>query len=87
MQLIHQNQQKIIKRIFLNQKEKRSKRASRNPQRKKILKSKTEEIKESLMKPSKKKILKSKIKELKEIFHDPIIDKDEKIEKIKKNLL
>ena len=33
MQLIHQNQQKIIKELFLNQKEKRSKRASRNPQR------------------------------------------------------
>ena len=36
------------------------------------------------MKPSKKKILKSIIKEIKEIFHDPIINRDEKIEEIKK---
>ena len=37
------------------------------------------------MKPSKKKILKSIIKEIKEIFHDPIINRNEKIEEIKKN--
>ena len=36
------------------------------------------------MKPSKKKILNSVIKEIKEIFHNPIIDRDEKIEEIKK---
>ena len=40
----------------------------------------------SLMKPSKKKVLRSIIKEIKEIFHDPIIDLDEKIEEIKKIL-
>ena len=47
---------------------------------------KRKEIKESLMKPSKKKILKSIIKQIKEIFHDPIINRDEKIEEIKKIL-
>ena len=52
---------------------------------KNIFKSKRKEIKQSLMKPSKKKILKSIIKEIKEILHDPIIDRDEKIEEIKKN--
>ena len=60
MQLIYQNQQKVIKRIFSNQKEKRPK------------------------KESKKKIFKSKIKEIKEILYDPILDRDEKIEEIKK---
>ena len=49
-----------------------------------IFKSKRKEIKESLMKPSKKKIFKSIIKEIKEIVHDPIIDRNEKIEEIKK---
>ena len=38
------------------------------------------------MKPSKKKILRSKIKEIKEIFYDLILDRDEKIEQIKKTL-
>ena len=51
-----------------------------------IFKSKRKEIEKSLMKPSKKKIFKSKIKEIKEIFFDPILDKDEKIEEIEKNL-
>ena len=50
-----------------------------------IFKSKRKEIKKSLMKPSRKRILKSVIKEVKEILYDPILDKDEKIEKIKKN--
>ena len=49
-----------------------------------IFKSKRKEIKKSLMKPSKKKILKSKMKEIKEILFDPILDRDEKIEEIKK---
>ena len=52
-----------------------------------IFKSKRKEIKESLMKPSKKKIFKSIIKEIKEILHDPIIDRNEKIEEIKKFFL
>ena len=56
MQLIYQNQQKIIKRI------------------------------EHLKKPSKKKTFKLKIEEIKEILYDPIIDRDEKIEEIKKNI-
>ena len=51
-----------------------------------IFKSKRKEIKKSLMKPSKKKILKSIIKEIKEILYDSILDKDEKIEEIKKTL-
>ena len=38
------------------------------------------------MKPSKKKILKSKMKEIKEVLYDPILDRDEQIEEIKKNL-
>ena len=38
------------------------------------------------MKRSKKKTLKSKMKEIKEIFYDPILDRDEKIEEIKKIL-
>ena len=38
------------------------------------------------MKPSTKKIFKSIIKEIKEIIHDPIINRDEKIEEIKKNV-
>ena len=38
------------------------------------------------MKPSKKKILKSTIKEIKEISHDPTINRDEKVEEIKKNI-
>ena len=37
------------------------------------------------MKPSKKKILKSKIKEIREILYDQILDRDEKIEEIKKS--
>ena len=53
--------------------------------RKNIFKSKRK-IKKSLMKPSKKKILKSKMKEIKEILYDVILDKDEKIEEIKKIL-
>ena len=52
----------------------------------KIFKSKRKEIKKSLMKFSKKKILKSKMKEIKEILYDPILDRDEKIEEIKKHL-
>ena len=52
--------------------------------KKNIFKSKTKEINESLMKPSKKKILKSIIKQIKEILHDPIINRDEKLEEIKK---
>ena len=54
--------------------------------KKNVFKSKRKEIKESLMKPSKKKIPKSIIKEIKEIFHDPIINREEKIEEIKKIL-
>ena len=54
--------------------------------RKNIFKSKRKEIKKRLMKPSKKKILKSKIKEIKEILYDLILDRDAKIEEIKKNL-
>ena len=38
------------------------------------------------MKPSKKKILKSKMKEIKEILYDPVLDSDEEIEEIKKNV-
>ena len=37
-------------------------------------------------KNNKKNIFKSKRKEIKEILHDPIINRDEKIEEIKKNL-
>ena len=55
--------------------------------RKSIFKSKRKEIKKSLMKPSKKKILKSKMKEIKEILYDPILDRDVKIEKIKKKFM
>ena len=54
--------------------------------KKNILKSKGNEIKESLMKPSKKKIPESIIKEIKEIPLDPIINRDEKIEEIRKIL-
>ena len=36
------------------------------------------------MKPSKKMTLKSKMKEIKEILYDPILDRDKKIEEIKK---
>ena len=46
MQLIHQNQEKIIEKIFLNQKEKRFNLMK--PSKKKTLKSKTKEIKEIL---------------------------------------
>ena len=52
--------------------------------KKSLFKSKRKEIKESLMKPSKKKIFKSIIKEIKESLHYPIINRDEKIEEIKK---
>ena len=38
-------------------------------------------------KNNKKNIFKSKIEEIQEIFHDPIIDRDEQIEEIKKNSL
>ena len=54
--------------------------------RKNIFKSKRKETKESLMKPSKKMILKSRIKEIKENLYDLILDRDEKIEEIKKIL-
>ena len=49
-----------------------------------IFKSKRKEIKESLMKPPKKKTFESIIKKVKEILHDPIINRDENIEEIKK---
>ena len=49
-----------------------------------IFKSKRKEIKKSLMKPSKKEIIKSIIKKIKEIPYDSILDRDEKIEEIKK---
>ena len=52
--------------------------------KKNIFKSKRREIKESFMKLSKKKVLKPIIKEIKEILLDPIINRDEKIEEIKK---
>ena len=52
--------------------------------KKNIFKSKRKKIKKSLMKPSKKKILKSIIKESKEILYDQMLDRDEKIEEIKK---
>ena len=55
--------------------------------RKNIFKSKRKEIKQGLMKPSKKKILKSKMKEIKEIHYDPILDRGEKMEEIKKKCL
>ena len=55
--------------------------------KKKFFKSKRKGIKKSLIKPPKKKVLKSKIKEIKEIFYDPILDRGEKIEEIKKNSL
>ena len=57
------------------------------PLKKNIFKSKRKEIKKSIMKPAKKKTLKSKIKEIKEILYDPILDRDEKIEEIKKNFI
>ena len=53
--------------------------------RKNIFKSKIKEIKKSIMKPTKKKIFKSKVKEIKEILCDPILDRDEKVEEIKKS--
>ena len=53
--------------------------------KKNIFKSKRKEIKESLMTPTEKKTLKSIIKEIKEILHDPITNRNEKIEEIKKN--
>ena len=52
--------------------------------KKNIFKPKRKEIKKSLMKPS-KKTLKSKMKEIKEILYDTILDRDEKIEEVKKN--
>ena len=54
--------------------------------KKNISKSKRKDIKKSLMNPSRKKILKSIIKEIKEILYDSILDRDEKIEEIKKTL-
>ena len=51
-----------------------------------IFKSKRKEIKKSFMKPS-KKILKSIIKQIKEILYDPIKNRDEQIEEIKKSSL
>ena len=97
MQLIHQKQQKLTKRIFFKLKRKEIKKRNTfkskreeikkslvNSLKKNIFKSKRKEIKKSLMKPSKKKILKSKMKEIKEILYDSILDKDEKIEEIKK---
>ena len=51
---------------------------------KNIFKLKIEEIKESLKKPSKRNIFKSKKEEIKEIIHNPILDRDKKIEDIKK---
>ena len=38
------------------------------------------------MKRSKKRLLKSRIKEIKVIFRDPIINRNEKIEEIKKKI-
>ena len=55
------------------------------PLKQNIFKSKRKEIKKSVMKSSKQKTLKSKMKEIKEILYDPILDRDEKIEEIKKN--
>ena len=49
MQLIYQNQQKIIKIIFLNQKEKRSKTASRKLKRKRFLNQKEKKSKKFFM--------------------------------------
>ena len=54
--------------------------------KKNIFKPKRKEMKESLMKTSKKMILKSIIKEIKEILHDPILNRNKKIEEIKKIL-
>ena len=55
--------------------------------KKNIFKSKRKEIKNLLMKSSKKKVFKSKIKEIREILCDPILDRDRKIEEIKKNFM
>ena len=55
--------------------------------KKNTFKQKRKEVKKSLMTPSKKKTLKSKMKEIKEILYDPILDRDEKIEEIKKSFI
>ena len=52
-----------------------------------IFKSKRKEIKKSFMKKPSKKILKSIIKQIKEILYDPIKNRDEQIEEIKKSSL
>ena len=59
------------------------KKSLTKPLKKNIFKPKRKEIKKSLMKPS-KKTLKSKMKEIKEILYDTILDRDEKIQEIKK---
>ena len=51
-----------------------------------FFKSKRKKVKKSLMKSSKQKIFKSKLTEIKEILDDQMLDRDEKIEEIKKIL-
>ena len=52
--------------------------------KKNLFKSKIKEIKKSFLKPSNKKTLKSIVKEIKEVLYDPILDRNKKIEEIKK---
>ena len=51
-----------------------------------LFKLKREKIKKSLYKPGRKNLFKSKTEEIKEFLHDSIINRNEKIEEIKKIL-
>ena len=62
----------------------KSKKGLYKPGRNSLFKLKREKIKKSLFKPVRKNLFKSKIEEIKEILHDPIINRNEKIEEIKK---
>ena len=84
------NNNKRDKNSFFKSKKEETKKGLYKPtknNKNNTFKSKRKEIKKSLMKPSKKKILESIIKEIKEIFYDPITNRDEKIEEIKKKTL
>ena len=72
-----------MKRVFLNQNKQETKKGFHKPTRNSRFKLKREKIKKSLHKSTKQKSFLIKNRRNQRNFHDPIINRDEKIEEIK----
>ena len=85
LRIIHNNHNGDGKSTFKSKK-KETKNILYKPTKNNLFKLKREKIKKSLHKPSKKNIFKSKIVEIRKILHDSKINRNRKIEEIKKIL-